>query len=96
MKKIKKRLGYWIFAVLFLAAACSSSGDEPSNPGNNEGTGGEPQPEANATSQVYAPGENSYAAFRIPAIVVSKAGTVLAFTEGRVDGTADDGTSTCW
>lgn len=50
-----------------------------------------PQPEANVTSQVYKPGESGYAAFRIPAVVVSKAGTVLAFAEGRVDGSADDG-----
>ena len=89
MKKIQKLT--WIFAALFLAAACSSGVDEPGNPDGNEGGGGEPQPEANATSQVYAPGESGYAAFRIPAIVVSKAGTVLAFTEGRVDGSADDG-----
>ena len=66
MKKIQKLT--WIFAALFLAAACSSGGDEPGNPGGNEGGGGgEPQPEANATSQVYKPGESGYAAFRIPA-----------------------------
>ncbi|WP_288489354.1 sialidase family protein [Alistipes finegoldii] len=90
MKKIQ--ILTWIFAALFLAAACSSGGDEPANPGGNEGGGGgEPQPEANVTSQVYKPGESGYAAFRIPAVVVSKAGTVLAFAEGRVDGSADDG-----
>lgn len=87
MKKIQ--ILTWIFAALFLAAACSSGGDEPANPGGSEG--GEPQPEANVTSQVYKPGESGYAAFRIPAVVVSKAGTVLAFAEGRVDGSADDG-----
>lgn len=90
MKKIQ--ILTWIFAALFLAAACSSGGDEPANPGGSEGGGGgEPQPEANVTSQVYKPGESGYAAFRIPAVVVSKAGTVLAFAEGRVDGSADDG-----
>ena len=93
MKKIQ--ILTWIFAALFLAAACSSGGDEPANPGGSEGGGGgEPQPEANVTSQVYKPGESGYAAFRIPAVVVSKAGTVLAFAEGRVDGSADDGNST--
>ena len=86
MKKIQ--ILTWIFAALFLAAACSSGGDEPANPGGSEGGGGG---EPNVTSQVYKPGESGYAAFRIPAVVVSKAGTVLAFAEGRVDGSADDG-----
>ena len=39
---------------------------------------------------VFSKGENGYACFRIPALVVSPSGTVLAFAEGRVDRCADD------
>ncbi|MFD8716971.1 exo-alpha-sialidase [Streptomyces sp. NPDC059629] len=36
-------------------------------------------------------GEEGYASFRIPAVVVSRTGTVLAFCEGRVNSAADHG-----
>lgn len=90
MKKIQ--ILTWIFAALFLAAACSSGGDEPANPGGAKGGGGgEPQPGGQRHLAGIQTGRERYAAFRIPAVVVSKAGTVLAFAEGRVDGSADDG-----
>ena len=40
---------------------------------------------------VYTSGENGYDTYRIPAIVVTKAGTILAFAEGRMDGRGDAG-----
>ncbi|MFB7335190.1 exo-alpha-sialidase [Streptomyces adustus] len=44
------------------------------------------------TSSVpYASGEGGYATYRIPAAVVTRRGTVLAFAEGRRDGAADTG-----
>lgn len=91
MKKMQKLIA--IFAAMLFVAACSSSGgDEPvPNPPSGEEGGNEPQPEADVTSQAYRPGADGYAAYRIPAVVVSKTGTVLVFVEGRVDGTADDG-----
>ena len=39
---------------------------------------------------VFCAGEAGYACFRIPALVVSPGGSVLAFAEGRVDRCADD------
>lgn len=82
------------YAAVFLAAllsACGGSDVEPLPVPPGPG-GGEEEPAAeNVTSQVYVPGSDGYAAYRIPAVVVTKAGTVLAFAEGRVDGAADDG-----
>lgn len=40
---------------------------------------------------LYVSGEGGYHTYRIPAIVVSARGTVLAFCEGRKTSTADDG-----
>ncbi|WP_369222313.1 exo-alpha-sialidase [Streptomyces sp. R39] len=39
----------------------------------------------------FRAGDEGYASFRIPAVVVSRAGTVLAFCEGRVGSAADYG-----
>ncbi|MER5523676.1 sialidase family protein [Streptomyces sp. NPDC002677] len=39
----------------------------------------------------FRAGTEGYASFRIPAVVVSRAGTVLAFCEGRVNSGADHG-----
>ncbi|MGW3446469.1 sialidase family protein [Streptomyces sp. NPDC001076] len=39
----------------------------------------------------FRAGKEGYASFRIPAVVVSRAGTVLAFCEGRVGSAADHG-----
>jgi sialidase-1 len=45
-----------------------------------------------ATSTVpFRAGQEGYASFRIPAVVVSRKGTVLAFCEGRVDSARDHG-----
>ncbi|MBI0294762.1 exo-alpha-sialidase [Streptomyces sp. PRKS01-29] len=39
----------------------------------------------------FRAGTEGYASYRIPAVVLSHDGTVLAFAEGRVDSSADDG-----
>ncbi|MBT2417431.1 exo-alpha-sialidase [Streptomyces sp. ISL-22] len=43
------------------------------------------------TSVPFRAGREGYASFRIPAVVVSRPGTVLAFCEGRVDSARDHG-----
>lgn len=43
------------------------------------------------TTVPFRAGQEGYASFRIPAVVVSGAGTVLAFCEGRVESAADHG-----
>ena len=40
---------------------------------------------------LYVRGENGYDTYRIPAIVVTKSGAILAFCEGRMDGRGDAG-----
>ncbi len=42
-------------------------------------------------TQVFEQGQYGYHTFRIPAVVVSNAGTVLAFAEGRVNSPSDAG-----
>ncbi len=44
-----------------------------------------------AQELVFESGKDSYASYRIPAIVKSKSGTLLAFAEGRVHSAADHG-----
>ncbi|MET8285550.1 sialidase family protein [Streptomyces sp. NPDC005132] len=44
-----------------------------------------------AASVPYTAGQDGYAAYRIPAVVRTGAGTVLAFAEGRHDGGGDTG-----
>lgn len=45
----------------------------------------------NETSEVFPPGMNGVAHYRIPGIVVTKKGTVLAYAEARKNGSADWG-----
>ncbi|MFZ2655104.1 MAG: sialidase family protein [Victivallales bacterium] len=42
-------------------------------------------------NDVYTSGKDGYAIYRIPSLLVTRAGTLLAFCEGRVDGWGDHG-----
>jgi len=42
-------------------------------------------------TDVFVAGENGYHTYRIPAVIVSRNGTLLAFSEGRKKGTSDTG-----
>jgi sialidase-1 len=42
-------------------------------------------------NSIYQPGDNGYSCFRIPAIITSKHGTLLAFAEGRKNNCGDSG-----
>ena len=59
------------------------------------GAGSAPQaaPERHrcVSSVPYVSGEGGYDTYRIPAVVTTRSGTVLAFAEGRVDGAGDSG-----
>ncbi len=46
---------------------------------------------AQEPTSVFISGEDAYASYRIPALVKSKEGTLLAFAEGRVNSAADHG-----
>ncbi|QUW85119.1 exo-alpha-sialidase [Streptomyces mirabilis] len=51
-----------------------------------------PGPRTDCASSVpYTVGEGGYDTYRIPAVVTTRAGTVLAFAEGRHDGAGDSG-----
>ncbi|MFJ1552390.1 sialidase family protein [Streptomyces mirabilis] len=51
-----------------------------------------PRPRTDCASSVpYAAGKGGYDTYRIPAVVTTRAGTVLAFAEGRRDGAGDSG-----
>ncbi len=53
--------------------------------------GAEPKIGPDNQLDVFVSGQDGYRTFRIPAMVVTKKGTVLAFCEGRVGGRGDSG-----
>jgi sialidase-1 len=46
---------------------------------------------AQSLNPLFVSGTNGYASYRIPAIVASKSGSLLAFAEGRKNGSGDNG-----
>ncbi len=68
---------FWALSVLGLLAALSARA--------------QPSPEAFAQTDVFLSGTGGYHTYRIPAMVVSTQGTVLAFCEGRRHSASDAG-----
>lgn len=69
--------------LLFSLAACSAQNSERIYP--------KLEPPGSVLSYVFQQGGDGYSCFRIPAIVMTKSGTLLAFAEGRKTGCGDEG-----
>lgn len=83
-----------VVAVLALViGACSSSGTDTESGQGTEVTTTtvDRSGQRLRTTTVFRPGEDGYATYRIPAVVRTPDGTLIAFAEGRVSGAADDG-----
>ncbi|MGW2557716.1 sialidase family protein [Streptomyces sp. NPDC001514] len=77
-------LGGAVVAVAALVVVIQPGADE-----NGEAVA---QPEQRCASSVpYTSGTGGYATYRIPAVVRTRAGTLLAFAEGRAGGAGDSG-----
>ncbi|MFF5973169.1 exo-alpha-sialidase [Streptomyces sp. NPDC012769] len=90
-----RRTRRWYAVAVAVPVLAAVAADGPRAPGGAHaggGThgGGRAQP-ACASSVPYVSGTGGYAAYRIPAVVRTRAGTLLAFAEGRVDGVGDAG-----
>lgn len=91
--------------VVLVVSACSADGESPTDEGAvTEDTatgptsaddvaveGGDASDEQVRTTTVFTSGEDGYAIYRIPAIIETTEGTLIAFAEGRVTDAADDG-----
>ncbi|ONK12112.1 sialidase family protein [Streptomyces sp. MP131-18] len=77
-------------ALGVLATAAGALADPGPGAGADAGPAGAPA--AGCTSSVpYASGEGGYDTYRIPAVVTTAEGALLAFAEGRVGGAGDTG-----
>lgn len=82
----------WII-VAMIVTACGSSGSSTSAGSAATTVIAPPTTTAPAcaSSVPYTAGEGGYASYRIPAVVTTGDGTILAFAEGRRNSTADSG-----
>ncbi len=79
---------YLIFGLIAIGfMACSRSGKNGTNPTKNDSTKTNPAKKI----PVFEAGSHGYKSFRIPAIIRLPNGDLLAFSEGRVNGSADFG-----
>ncbi|MFC1888666.1 exo-alpha-sialidase [Thermodesulfobacteriota bacterium] len=80
MRKISIYCG---LAVLFLIALVTGCGED--------GAGGVAEPAYFDETDVFVSQTNGYETYRIPSLIVTAGGTVLAFCEGRKAGSSDTG-----
>lgn len=82
-----------VAAVIIVAASCGSSGSETStSQGSTTSAAPSTTTKPTCTSSVpYTAGTGGYASYRIPAVVTTNTGTILAFAEGRRNGVGDAG-----
>ena len=90
MKLFKIFTALTALLVMVVLSQCSKSSS--GGGGNNTGTDttGNNQPNDTLT-YVYKTGTEGYSCFRIPALIKSAKGTLLAFAEGRKNSCADNG-----
>lgn len=67
-----------LYLIALFGLACSAAPEVAISPG----------PES---KPLYVSGQDGYHTYRIPSLIVSKAGTLLAFAEGRKSGSSDSG-----
>ena len=79
------RIRCWIVSLVSLAAMTGARFTLPA------GGSVEKSEPLFAQTDVFAEGEAGYHTFRIPALAVSRKGTLLAFCEGRKQSSADHG-----
>lgn len=102
-RRIGHRFALALLVFMSLVTAACSSNESSSNGGMDDTTsstvGAEHSlPDAEdlsnqelSSTTVFVSGEDGYATYRIPAIVETTDGTLIAFAEGRVSTAADDG-----
>lgn len=77
--------------VIFSAAMLLGSFTLPAFSANERPVYEFKQPDGKPIDYVFKSGDDGYKCFRIPAIVKTKKGTLVAFAEGRVNGSGDAG-----
>lgn len=82
-----------VATAMIVAASCGSSGSETatSKPSTTVAAPSTTTKPSCASSVPYTAGEGGYASYRIPAVVATDTGTILAFAEGRRNGVGDAG-----
>lgn len=79
-----------VCVLLFSMVSTACGYDEEKIPKNPPSIN-EPIPTDEISSNPFIPGQGGYAYYRIPALVVCKSGALLAFAEGRKNGSGDSG-----